>query len=198
VTEANAAARPVLILASASPRRRELLAQIGVAHRVAPADIDERRHEGESAETCVQRLAREKAAAVFEREGRTVGLPVLAADTAVVLGDRWFGKPGTEAELQGMLGALSGQTHRVLTAICLHTNRDVFSALSDSSVRFRTLGEAEIRAYWRTGEPRDKAGGYAIQGRAAAFIAELRGSYSGVMGLPLFDTAALLRKAGIS
>jgi septum formation protein len=192
------AAKPLLILASASPRRRELLAQIGVPHRVTVADIDERRQSGESVETSVQRLAREKAAVVFERDGRTVGLPVLAADTAVVLGDEWFGKPTTEAEAVVMLGALSGRTHRVLTAICLHTSRDVFCALSESSVRFRTLGEAEIRAYWRTGEPRDKAGGYAIQGRAAAFIPELRGSYSGVMGLPLFETAALLRQAGIA
>jgi septum formation protein len=116
----------------------------------------------------------------------------------VVLGDRWFAKPDSEAALVEMLGTLSGREHRVLTAICLHTSREVYGALSASSVRFRALGEAEIRAYWRTGEPRDKAGGYAIQGRAAAFVAELRGSYSGVMGLPLFETAALLRQAGIA
>ena len=115
-----------------------------------------------------------------------------------MLDDEWFGKPATEAELVTMLGRLSGRTHRVLTAICLHTARAVLQSLSDSSVSFRALAEDEIRAYWRTGEPRDKAGGYAIQGRAAVFISALRGSYSGVMGLPLFETATLLRQAGIA
>jgi len=190
-------AAPLLILASASPRRRELLAQIGLAHRAVPAHIDETRRTGERAEACVRRLAREKAAAVYERAGRAAALPVLAADTAVVLDEAWFGKPASETELVAMLGALSGRVHRVLTAVCLQWAGGVREALSTSEVRFRTLSEAEMRAYWRTGEPRDKAGGYAIQGRAAAFIAELRGSYSGVMGLPLYETAELLRAAGI-
>jgi septum formation protein len=188
----------MLILASASPRRRELLMQIGVPHRVVVADIDESRRAGERVEACVQRLARTKAAVVFEFEGRAAGLPVLAADTAVVLDESWFGKPATEAEALATLGALSGRTHRVLTAVCLRTAAGVREALSASEVRLRELSPAEIRAYWATGEPQGKAGGYAIQGHAAAFIPELRGSYSGVMGLPLFETAALLRQAGIA
>jgi septum formation protein len=194
----DAIAKPLLILASASPRRRALLAQIGVAHRVVAAGTDESRRDGESAERCVQRLAHAKATVVFEREGRAAGLPVLAADTAVVLDDSWFGKPATEAEALVMLAALSGRTHRVLTAVCLVTAAGVREALSVSEVRFRDLTSAEIRAYWATGEPRDKAGGYAIQGLAAGFVPELRGSYSGVMGLPLYETAALLRQAGIT
>jgi septum formation protein len=190
-------AAPLLILASASPRRRELLVQLGLPHRVAPADIDERRHAGETVAACVQRLARDKAAVVYARTGRSTGLPVLAADTAVVLGERWFGKPGSESECVAMLGALSARTHCVLTAVCLQTAEGVHEALSASEVQFRALTEPEIRAYWRSGEPCDKAGGYAIQGLAAAFIPMLRGSYSGVMGLPLFETTQLLRAAGI-
>jgi septum formation protein len=188
---------PVLILASASPRRRELLWQLGVPHLAEPADIDENRLPGEGVEQCVQRLAHQKAERIYLAKGRAAGLPVMAADTAVILGDHLFGKPADRAQCLEMLAQLSGRTHRVLTAIALQTSAGVSSHLSESQVRFRTLSDTECARYWDTGEPRDKAGGYAIQGYAAAFIAEVQGSYSGVMGLPLFETADLLQHAGI-
>jgi septum formation protein len=188
---------PVLILASASPRRRELLWQLGVPHQAQPADIDENRLPGEGVEQCVQRLAHQKAERVFLSHGGAAGLPVLAADTAVILGDHMFGKPVDRAECLSMLAQLSGRTHRVLTAVVLQGAAGVSSHLSESQVRFRTLSAAECERYWDTGEPRDKAGAYAIQGYAAAFVAGLTGSYSGVMGLPLFETADLLQRLGI-
>lgn len=193
----NHAAAPVLLLASASPRRRELLGQLGVPHRVQAADIDERRLPGERVADCVRRLAREKAARVFSCQPQVAALPVLAADTVVALEETLYGKPGDAAEAIAMLQALSGRQHRVLTAIALQTASGVLEAVSSSLVSFRTLSVAECQAYWQTGEPRDKAGGYAIQGLAAAFIDRLEGSYTGVMGLPLFETAQLLRAAGL-
>jgi septum formation protein len=189
-------AHRLLILASASPRRRELLRQIGVPHRAVPADIDERRLPGESIEHCVERLAKQKARRVFDAMPPGDAALVLAADTVVVLGDCLLGKPADRAEALGMLRELSGRVHRVLTAVALQSSDGVSAHLSDSEVRFRALREGEAERYWDTGEPRDKAGAYAIQGFAAAFIAEVRGSYSGVMGLPLFETAELLQRAG--
>jgi septum formation protein len=191
---------PCLILASASPRRRELLWQLGVPHEVQPAGIDERRLPGEGMEQCVQRLAHQKAERVFQAQARSAAsrLPVLAADTIVVLGDRLLGKPANRADGLAMLQLLSGKEHRVLTAVALQSHDGISSHLSESRVRFREFGAAECTQYWDTGEPCDKAGAYAIQGYAAAFIGELRGSYSGVMGLPLFETADLLRRAGIA
>jgi len=186
---------PVLILASASPRRRELLRQLGVPHCAQPADIDERRLPGESVETCVVRLAHEKAERIWELQQRA--LPVLGADTAVVLGEQLLGKPADRDDGLRMLEHLSGRTHRVLTAVALMTSQGVSSHLCDSSVSFRALSAQECQRYWDTGEPRDKAGGYAVQGFGAAFIAELRGSYSGVMGLPLYEVADLLQRAGL-
>ena len=186
---------PVLCLASVSPRRRELLSQIGVSHVVMGADIDEAVVPGETPSDYVARLAREKALAV-RRGGQQ--LPVLAADTTVVVDGQVFGKPRDQAEAVQMLGALSGRTHEVLTAVALADSRGVAGRLSSSTVRFRTLSRDECLAYWETGEPRDKAGGYAIQGLGAVFVESLRGSYSGVMGLPLFETAELLRAAGIA
>jgi septum formation protein len=186
---------PLLCLASGSPRRRALLEQIGVPHVVRAAGIDESALPGESAADYVRRLARGKSLAV---RALGVALPVLAADTVVVADGRLLGKPGGEAEGVAMLERLSGRTHRVLTAVALaraHGAPD--ERLSESEVRFRTLTRAQCVAYWRTGEGRDKAGGYAIQGRAAVFIEHLSGSYSGVMGLPLFETAELLAAAGI-
>jgi septum formation protein len=189
------AAAPVLCLASASPRRRELLAQIGIAHTIAVPDIDESVRGGEAAADYVVRMAMQKALAVRGH----AGLPVLAADTTVVLDGAICGKPAHAAEGLEMLGRLSGRTHEVLTAVALAVGSAApRSRLSTSEVTFRVLTPAECRAYWETGEPRDKAGGYAIQGRAAVFIEGLRGSYSGVMGLPLFETAELLRAAGIA
>ena len=184
---------PALLLASASPRRRELLWQIGVAHQVASADIDERRRAGESAADCVQRLALAKASALSHRE-----LPVLGADTAVVLDGEMLGKPHDRHSALSMLARLSGRSHRVLTAVALVDARGSQVRLSDSEVEFRIIEPAEGARYWDSGEPRDKAGGYAIQGLGAVFVRHLHGSYSGVMGLPLFETAELLDRAGIA
>jgi len=185
---------PVLRLASASPRRRELLAQIGVPHLIAPAHLDERLLPAESPREHVQRLARDKALAVW-RPGDA--LPVLAADTVVVLEERIYGKPRDLGEALATLGALSGRTHTVLTAVALASAGAVTSALSESRVTLRALSRAECEAYWASGEPADKAGGYAIQGLGAVFVAALSGSYSGVMGLPLYETGQLLRAAGV-
>jgi len=195
-TDRHAAHRPdgppLLVLASRSPRRRELLWQIGVPHQVAAADIDEQPLPGESPADCVQRLALAKARTV-----PPAGLPVLGADTAVVLDGQMLGKPADRAEGVAMLRRLSGRTHRVLTAVALVDGHGSRLAVSASEVEFRVLAEAECQRYWDCGEPRDKAGGYAIQGLGAVFISALRGSYSGVMGLPLFETAALLAAAGV-
>jgi septum formation protein len=177
-----------------SPRRRELLAQIGVPHAVVAAHVDESLVPGESPAEYVARLARVKAVTVRQRGE---ALPVLAADTTVVLDGAIFGKPAHRAEGIAMLTALGGRTHEVLTAAALATERGVTLRVSCSSVRFRNIERAEMEAYWQTGEPRDKAGGYAIQGYGAVFVAALSGSYSAVMGLPLFETAELLREAGI-
>jgi septum formation protein len=188
--------KPVLCLASASPRRRELLAQIDVPHVIAVADIDEAILPGEAPGNYVLRLAREKALAVW-RAGQQQ-LPVLAADTTVVVRGQVFGKPTDEAQAIYMLGELSGRSHEVLTAVALATADGVTDRLNSSSVRFRKISPEECVAYWKTGEPRDKAGGYAVQGLGAVFIESLSGSYSGVMGLPLFETGELLKAAGIA
>ena len=185
---------PLVCLASVSPRRRELLAQIGVPHIVVGADIDETAQIGEAPRDYVLRMARQKALTVRER-GES--LPVLAADTTVVLDDVIYGKPRDREDGLAMLGRLSGRTHAVLTAVALADARGVAVQLSVSTVRFRDLSSQECAEYWETGEPHDKAGGYAVQGAAAVFIESLSGSYSGVMGLPLFETAGLLRAAGV-
>lgn len=187
--------QPVVCLASVSPRRRELLAQIGVPHVVTGAHIDEMVHPGEAPRDYVVRMARQKAVTVREQG---TALPVLAADTTVVLDHVIYGKPRDRADGIEMLERLSGRTHEVLTAVALADAHAIALRLSVSSVRFRTLSPEECAAYWQTGESRDKAGGYAVQGAAAAFIESLSGSYSGVMGLPLFETAELLRSAGIT
>jgi septum formation protein len=186
---------PLLCLASVSPRRRELLSQIGVSHIVAGAEIDETALPGEAPRDYVLRLAREKALAV-RRGGQR--LAVLGADTTVVLDGKIFGKPRDREDAIRMLGDLSGRSHEVLTAIALARSDGVVERLSASRVRFRKISHEECAAYWETGEPRDKAGGYAIQGLGAVFIESLSGSYSGVMGLPLFETGELLRAAGIA
>jgi len=193
----NELTAPVVILASASPRRAELLHQIGVPHRVVPADIDETRLPGETIEQCVQRLARTKALQVQQRLSvesvrDAFRVPVLGADTVVVLDDDMLGKPRDRADALAMLRRLSARTHQVLSAIALAHDNGLHQALSRSEVRFRALSDAECAQYWDSGEPRDKAGAYAIQGRGAVFIESLSGSYSGVMGLPLFETARLL------
>lgn len=185
----------LVCLASASPRRSALLRQIGVPHRVRRADVDESVSAGEGAEAYVLRLARAKALAVL---GGGEPLPVLGADTTVVLGDEICGKPAGEAAALAMLARLSGRTHRVLTAVALAHDAQVAVRLSVSEVRLRPLTDAEMRAYWASGEPQDKAGSYAVQGLGAVFIERLSGSYSGVMGLPLCETAQLLAHAGVA
>jgi septum formation protein len=183
-----------LVLASASPRRSELLRQIGVDHDIRPAYVDESVRPNEAPEDYVRRVCEAKA-----RVGAAAspGRVVLAADTAVVVDGELFGKPRDLTQGLAMLRALSGRTHRVLTAIALAHGSILEGALSDSRVTFRELSESECRRYWATGEPEGKAGGYAIQGFAATFITRLEGSYSGVMGLPLAETALLLARAGV-
>lgn len=184
-----------IILASASPRRRELLAQIGIEFDVLTVEADETPRPDEPPETYVQRVAAEKSALGQRAAGSD--LPVLGADTEVVLDGEVFGKPRDFAHAQDMLRRLSGREHEVLSAVSLRQGGKHWQALSRSVVRFRLIGQREMQAYWASGEPRDKAGAYAIQGLGAVFIEELSGSYSGVMGLPLFETAGLLREAGI-
>ena len=183
-----------LCLGSASPRRAELLRQIGVNFEVCIADIDETLRENESPDQYVTRMAVEKAQRVWQINRGTplAGLPVLAADTAVVLGQQVMGKPVDRDQGLVMLTALSGRTHEVLTAVSLQVGGRQSSRLSRSRVTFTDLDEADISRYWDTGEPSDKAGAYAIQGKAAVFIESLQGSYSGVMGLPLFEVGQLL------
>lgn len=185
---------PQIILASASPRRGELLEQMRLSYTVYPVDIDETPFPDEAPMVYVQRLAAEKSAACVARIGDSI--PVLAADTAVVLDACIMGKPKDEEDGLAMLRRLSGKTHRVYTAVSLR-GREHGLAVSITEVSFRSLTEREIQAYWRSGEPSDKAGAYAIQGKAAVFVASLSGSFSGVVGLPLFETSQLLAQQGI-
>lgn len=182
--------KPQLILASASPRRCELLAQIGIQFEQRVADIDETARAGESPADYVARVALDKARAVHG-SGRSE-LPVLGADTAVVAQGRILGKPADYGHARAMLRQLSGCCHEVFSAVALVARREAV-AVNRSRVWFRELTEAEIAAYWRSAEPRDKAGAYAIQGLGATFIERLDGSYSGVVGLPLYETARLLQ-----
>lgn len=225
-------AQPILYLASASPRRRDLLIQIGVEPRILPVDLDESPEPGEAPDAHVRRLALDKAHAALvhlaPRTGGMLGAPathrdaqasreagaesdeaapslgaaghvlILAADTVVVLDGDILGKPRDAAEAAAMLRRLSGREHLVYSGVALlGPGPAEASAVSASRVRMRPIAEAEIAAYWATGEPADKAGGYAIQGRGAVFVEALSGSYSGVMGLPLFETAALLAATGL-
>ena len=183
-----------IILASASPRRKELLDQIKVSYQVHPVDLDETPLPNEKPLEYVQRLAAEKSAACVTR--LKTDLPVLAADTAVILGDIIMGKPKDQAHAVAMLSQLSGKTHQVYSAISLR-GYEHNQAVSITEVTFRHLTRQEILAYWLTGEPLDKAGSYAIQGRGGMFVESIVGSFSGVVGLPLFETAQLLSKQGI-
>ena len=183
----------MIILASRSPRRAALLRQIGVAFRVAPARVDERLHGGERAADYVERLALAKAAAV---RADHPDYPVLGSDTAVVLDHAILGKPSGRADGMEMLLRLAGRTHEVLTGVAVIGARAHFR-LSLSRVTLRAISEREAAAYWDTGEPSDKAGGYAIQGRAAVFVERIEGSYSGIMGLPLFETTQILGEIGV-
>jgi septum formation protein len=182
-------------LASASPRRSELLRQIGAPFTVRAAAIDEDPLPRETPESYVVRLAAAKAEAVWAAVSDS--RPVLGADTAVVLDGEILGKPETTPDAAAMLERLSGRTHHVLTAVALRHAGGVETRLSDSEVRFRATTAAERLAYCATGEPFDKAGGYGIQGHAAVFVESIKGSYSGVVGLPLYETADLLARCGI-
>jgi septum formation protein len=197
------AAPQKIYLASRSPRRRELLKQIGVAFEVLVVrehpgrnvDVDESQQPGESPDDYVRRVCRLKAEAGWERivQRRLRRFPVLAADTVVCVEEIILGKPPDPAHAVKMLRLLSGREHRVLTAVALKLEDRLELAVSESRVRFAEISQADIEAYVASGEPTDKAGAYGIQGRAGAFITELHGSYSGVMGLPLYETSQLLR-----
>lgn len=192
-------------MASSSPRRRELLAQLGVSFDVIHPMVDERVRSGESPQQYVVRVALEKARAGWESLGsqNKVLRPVIGADTCIACGEHIMGKPRDQAHFNQLFSKLSGTVHQVFSAVAVtglaagasgiyETHR-----ISRSEVEFRVISAEERQRYWQTGEPRDKAGGYAIQGLAAAFIKHLNGSYSGVVGLPLFETAELLKEFGI-
>jgi len=188
---------PFIYLASGSPRRRELLAQLGLSFELLVTDIDESLQPGESADAYVCRMARDKArAALGQMPERRA--PVLGADTTVVVDRHILGKPADRETAAAMLRRLSGRDHDVLTAVAIGDGDEQREAVAVSRtvVTFRSLSDAEIDGYWTTGEPCDKAGGYAIQGFGAIFIEAIHGSYSGVMGLPLFETAHLLNGFG--
>lgn len=186
-----------LYLASRSPRRVELLSQLGWGCVIKPADIDETPLAGEQAAAYVQRLAEQKALATGRLLG-SVDSPILAADTTVALGTQLLGKPADEADARAILAGLSGSVHQVHTAVALLFNQKIELAYSCTHVEMMGLSAAQIDAYLASGEWQDKAGGYGIQGLAAAWIKRIEGSYSGVMGLPLYETAALLRGQGLS
>ena len=194
-----------IYLASQSPRRSQLLTQIGIGHQLLlpdpheDAEALEAVQPGEAPSRYVQRVTGLKLDAAVARL-KAQGLPaapVLCADTTVALGREILGKPADPAEARAMLARLAGQTHRVLTAVAVHKGRKRVAALSVSWVRFAPMNAAQIRAYVDSGEPMGKAGAYGVQGRAAAHIEHIRGSYSGIMGLPLFETAQLLRQLGV-
>jgi septum formation protein len=195
---------PAIYLASQSPRRRELLEQIGVTYTVLSlredssrgVDVDERALPGETPLAYVQRVARLKASVAWAilLARKLERRPVLAADTTVFIGDRILGKPADAADAAAMLRLLSGREHRVFTCVAVRLGDQRHAVLSENTVRFRPLDEGEIECYVQTGEPMDKAGAYAIQGRAQAFIPSIVGSYSGVMGLPLCETVDLLKR----
>ena len=186
---------PEIILASASPRRAELLDQLGVKYTIQVVDIDESSLVNETAEELVQRLAIEKSQAVFQNQDRTDNnLPVMGADTLGVINNELLVKPTDFDHARQMLTSMSDNWHEILSAVALSYKGKTQLRLNRNKVLFRQLSLAEIEDYWHTGEPQDKAGAYGIQGLAAAFIERIEGSYSGIMGLPLFETADLLRQ----
>jgi septum formation protein len=186
---------PVLRLASASPRRRQLLELIGVPHVVTPADIDERPGRDETPSNYVCRLARDKAVAVRALHS---DLPVLAADTTVHVDGGILEKPADETDCIRMLSLLSGRRHDVFTGLCVVSERIPSLGFAHTTVEFREISRAQIRTYWATGEPQGKAGAYAIQGFGAVFVEKITGSYTNVVGLPLFETARMLQNHGIA
>ncbi|MDG1462370.1 MAG: Maf family protein [Gammaproteobacteria bacterium] len=186
-----------IYLASRSPRRCELLEQLGISFEQVPADIDETINVGEDVEAYVLRMAIEKAQVAAAKLDQS-NVTVLGADTSVVIDGQVLGKPKNQADAAAMLRQLSNSTHCVMSSVAIVGGGKEFVELSKTNVKFRQITDAEIRAYWRTKEPLDKAGGYAIQGCGAMFVESIHGSYSGVMGLPLFETSRLLKNFGYS
>ncbi len=186
---------PVLHLASSSPRRRELLTALGLEFSYAGVAVDESALPGEPVADMVLRLATSKARSAFESGEHAV--PVLGADTVVTLDDRVFGKPASKEDALHMLASLSGRTHRVLTGVAVVAQGELWTGLSQTEVQFREIDPDEAEAYWQSGEPAGKAGAYAVQGLGGIFVKAVNGSYTGVVGLPVFETADLLRRAGI-
>ena len=193
-------------LASQSPRRRQLLEQLGVRYELLLPDANEDAEalevvlKNEAPAAYVKRVTRLKLDAAVARlkQRQLIVAPVLCADTSVALGRIIYGKPQNANDAERMLGELSGQTHRVLTSIALHSEQQFYEALSSSQVSFEAMTNLQVSAYVATGEPMGKAGAYAVQGRAAAYISRINGSYSGIMGLPLCETSLLLRRAGLN
>jgi septum formation protein len=186
---------PQLLLASASPRRKQFLLELGFDFRVVPSNAEERRQDGEMPEEYARRLSRLKAS---HAPGSTPGSVVLAADTIVVVGDEVLEKPKDAADFRRMMSLLSGATHEVISAVTARViGGQAFEQAARTKVTFRALGEDEMSWYWASGEPRDKAGGYALQGRGGAFVTRIEGSHSNVIGLPLVETLAVLEAAGV-
>ncbi len=185
----------MLTLGSGSPRRAELMRQLGLEFDVLPPDIDETPHEGEPAAEYVARMSRSKSAALRDRVDP--GRLVLCADTTVAVDNRILGKPESREHCVEMLMALAGRQHQVLSGVSLSDGRDIQSCVVETIVSFRPLTKEECEKYWLTGEPVDKAGGYGIQGIGATLVESITGSYSNVVGLPLMETAAMLRTFGI-
>lgn len=187
-----------IILASASPRRSELLSQLGLQFKIKPANINEDKRKNEPANQYVLRMAREKAVMVFSGLEQKLDKIVIGADTCIVQGSTVVGKPKDKADAHAILKKLSGKTHQVLSSVCLVALDEkaqdlrIQTKICASEVTFRSISEDEIGQYWNTGEPVDKAGAYAIQGRGAVFVKAINGSYSGIVGLPLYETAELL------
>lgn len=188
--------KPQILLASSSPRRKELLQQMGITFHTLSPDIDEQWSVGECAEQHVLRLAQEKARRGWQMQVGTL-LPVLGSDTVVVCDEEILGKPSDREDACRMMGRLSGRAHRVLTAVAVIAGDKELTRLSETRVFFRDVDAGEIDAYWQSGEPVGKAGGYAVQGLGALFVERIEGSFSGVMGLPIFETAELLKDFSI-
>ena len=183
---------PPIHLASSSPRRHEILTMLGLNFSAAGVDVDEQRLAGEAPDAMVLRLAAAKAKAAQARSTQLV----IGADTVVVVAGEPFGKPQDQEDALRMLAALSDGPHQVLTGVAVQSRSGIETILSNTEVRFREIRPDEALAYWQSGEPRDKAGAYAIQGRGGVFVVSIAGSYSGVVGLPVFETTRLLRNAG--
>ncbi|MFT2109769.1 Maf family protein [Marinomonas sp. 2405UD68-3] len=194
----------MIILGSASPRRQELLQQLIPRFSILPADIDESVHESELADCYVLRMAREKAYAAFDKWqlssiDSAINPIVIGSDTSVVIDNTILGKPTSIEDSKRMLRALSGRSHHVMTAVCLFDSRfeQVYEVNVVTEVEFRSISDLEIEQYWKTNEPKDKAGSYAVQGLGSVFVASIKGSYSAIVGLPLFETAKLFEQIGI-